>query len=350
MVPIINHIYAALKHIIDKTFAKFLKNSAVLFKSIGGRNNLLKAQSILLRAIKINETFYGVDSPEVNDFQSNYAIVLRHLGGNENLNLAESILRKTIKIGIVKLGKDSPQVASYYSNLGGVLYDIGGRNNLIEAFNILQIALKTDMNTSPINVLKVAKRNSNLSSICHHLGGEYLTLAKDFGEKCLKLYKDFHGDVSVDVVNSKGNLALLLIHIGGKANFETALIYAVEAKDASIRISGEFSYLTSQMQYVLASVLKHVKGCNYLNEAKEAIEISLRWSKEHLVDDSVLLCKRLFLLAEILYELGGLSNLKEAEKLIEVIKKNVHKSNSLLEKINVLNRSILFKLDKLSGY
>jgi hypothetical protein len=83
-------------------------------------NRLGGAESLIRRALAIDEARLGNDHPNVAIRLNNLALLLQD---TNRLGEAEPLMRRSIEIGEASLGANHPEVAVWYNNLARLLQD-----------------------------------------------------------------------------------------------------------------------------------------------------------------------------------------------------------------------------------
>ena len=171
------------------------------------------------RAIKIGESVYGKDHPNVASIVNNLGLVLKELGDLEG---AKEHYERALEIDEEAYGKDHPQVAIYVNNLGDVLQDLG---DLAGAKEHYERALEIDEEAYGKDHPDVAIRVNNLGSVLKALGD--LAGAKEHLERALEInesvYGKDHPNVAIRVNNLAGVFYALGDLAGAKEHYERAL-------------------------------------------------------------------------------------------------------------------------------
>ena len=137
------HVLAVADHTPATAELASLLNAAGIYLS--SRVQILSAQEVLERALRIMEAAYGPDHPEVARPLNNLGLVLRVLG---DLGAAREHQERALRINEAAYGPDHPDVARTLNNLGLVLRalgDLGGaREHQERALRINEAAYGPD--------------------------------------------------------------------------------------------------------------------------------------------------------------------------------------------------------------
>ena len=120
-----------------------------------------EADSLLRRALAINEASYGPDHPEVAILLSNLATLLK---ATNRLADAEPLMRRALAIDEASYGTDHPNVARDLNNLAMLLLDT---NRPSEAESLIRRAMAIDEASYGPDHPKVAIRLNNLARLLH---------------------------------------------------------------------------------------------------------------------------------------------------------------------------------------
>ncbi|MFN8433765.1 MAG: tetratricopeptide repeat protein [Anaerolineales bacterium] len=217
--PLLPHI----RSIAEYAEGAVLEPAGTLWNEIGYHIKKLAdyagAKAAYERAIKIWETTFGLDRPQVATGVNNLGSVLQALGDHAG---AKAAFERAIKIDEAAFGKDHPSVARDVNNLGGVLKALGDHAGAKAAF---ERAIKIWETTFGLDHPQVATGVNNLGSALKALGDH--AGAKAAFERALNIFENVlgpdHPQVAMGVNNLGSVLQALGDHAGAKAAFERAL-------------------------------------------------------------------------------------------------------------------------------
>jgi tetratricopeptide (TPR) repeat protein len=161
-----------------------------------------EAETLLRRALAIDENKFGPEHPDVARDLNNLAILLQ---ATSRLGEAEPLLRRALTIDEKSFGKDDPVAARDLDNLGQLLQET---NHLEEAEQLLRQALAIDEKKyGPDNPI-VAVRLNDLAAVLH--ATSRLTEAEGLLRRALAIDEKKYGPDNPDVARDLSALALLL--------------------------------------------------------------------------------------------------------------------------------------------
>ncbi|MBC7816438.1 MAG: tetratricopeptide repeat protein, partial [Planctomycetaceae bacterium] len=215
------HAHAAIKYAeqfgIDQDATGRLLNCVGLYLRIC--DNFVEAQSVLERAVRIGESAFGPEHPEVAAALNNLGLVLQELG---DLPGARQAFNRALKINEAAFGPDHPKVGTIINNLGRVLRALGEQQGARQAF---ERALKIDETVFGPEHPSVATRVNNLGGVLKDFGD--LAGARQAFERALRIdetaFGPEHSNVARDVNNLGGVLKKLGNLTGAQQAFERAL-------------------------------------------------------------------------------------------------------------------------------
>jgi len=296
------HVAAAVGHAEEHGIVLqqcgYLLNDAGLCLLNGA--NLQLALQYFERALKIAETVYGPDHPEVAATVNNLGSVLKDLG---QLKEAKPAFERALKIAETVYGPDHPKVATAVDNLGAVLKDLG---QLKEAKAAHERALKIDETVYGPDHPEVATTVNNLGSVLQDLG--QLEEAKAAFERALKIDETVYGPDHPKVAATVNNLGLVLKDLGqlkeAKPAFERALkidetVYGPDHPEVAATVNN------------LGAVLKDL---GQLKEAKPAFERALKIAETVYGPDHPKVATAVDNLGAVLQDLGQLKEAKAAHE------------------------------------
>jgi Tfp pilus assembly protein PilF len=183
-----------------------LESAGRLLNHVGlylrGRADLAGARSALERALRMGETAYGVDHPEVAIRVNNLGLVLHDQG---DLSGARKCHERALRIDEAAYGPEHPQVAINVNNLGRVLQDQGDLSGARASF---ERALKIDEVAYGSNHPHVAVRVNNLGGVLWQQN-DFPAAQANF-ERALKIDEAAYGPDHPNVARDVNNLGLAL--------------------------------------------------------------------------------------------------------------------------------------------
>jgi tetratricopeptide (TPR) repeat protein len=184
-----------------------------------GRADLDAARPLFERAVRIDETTYGPDHPNVAVDVNNLGNLLLELG---DLAGARALFERALRIDEATYGPDHPNVAVRVNNLGSVLRELG---DLHGARAHYERALQIDQAAYGPNHPDVARDVNNLAYVLQALGE--LPVAKLHYLRALLITRNALGPDHPNVAAIVNNLGDLLLEQGdldgARAYFEQAL-------------------------------------------------------------------------------------------------------------------------------
>ena len=159
--PLLPHGAAAAEHaeslgcVADAT--AYVLNQLALY--LQARADYTPAKDYLERALRIDETAFGPDHPNVARDVNNLGGVLQDLG---DLNGARKLFERALRIDETASGPDHPKVAIRVNNLGAVLQDLG---DLAGAKKLFERALRIVTNSLGENHPHTILVRANLDSL-----------------------------------------------------------------------------------------------------------------------------------------------------------------------------------------
>ncbi|MDQ3981013.1 MAG: FxSxx-COOH system tetratricopeptide repeat protein, partial [Actinomycetota bacterium] len=204
------HVVVLARHAeaAGKDLADVLNQAGIYLSS---RAQIRQARDVLDQALRMKESAYGPDDPEVGITLSNLGIVLRALG---DLDAARSCQERALRLFEAAYGSDDPEVAVTLSNLGIVLRALGdlegARAHHERALGIFEVAYGSD---HP----EVAHTLANLGIVLQDLGD--LQSAQAHHERALRIFEATRGVDDPEVAVTISNLAIVLRELG---DLETA--------------------------------------------------------------------------------------------------------------------------------
>jgi tetratricopeptide (TPR) repeat protein len=251
------------------------ESAANLYAQLGRNGRALalfqEAKEYYERALKLDESVYGLDHPNVAIDLNNLGLVLRNLG---DFIGARVNYDRALKIGETVFGLNHYHVATYVNNLGLVLQDLG---DLAGARANIERALKIGEAIHGPEHPTVAIRINNLGSVLQDLGD--LAGARANYERALRIdesvYGSNHPEIAIDVSNLGSVLQDLGDLNGARTNFERALkidesVYGPDHPDIATDVSN------------LGSVLQNLRD---LAGARACYEWALKIRKKFLGED-----------------------------------------------------------------
>jgi len=196
--------------------AGLLVQSAVYLQA---RADFSGALTFTERALKLFESTYGADHPQVATSINNLAYIHSKLG---DFVQARDLYERALKIIETAYGPDHAKVALYVNNLGQVLYELG---ELAEARKLYERALQIDEAACGPNHPTVAIDINNLGNLLLDLGD--LAEARKLFERAVQIDEATYGPNHPQLAISINSLGSLLHRIGDLAGagklFERAL-------------------------------------------------------------------------------------------------------------------------------
>ena len=153
-------------------------------------------------ALRIDETAFGPEPPNVATVVSNLGLVLRALG---DLAGAKECYERAQRINEVAFGSNHPEVATDVNNLGSVLQALG---DLAGAKECYERAQRIDEVAFGSDHLEVATDVNNLGSVLQDLGD--MTAAKECYERALLIDETAFGPDHPTVAIRVNNLGSVL--------------------------------------------------------------------------------------------------------------------------------------------
>ncbi len=165
------------------------------------RAELVEARAAYERALKVAETAYGADHPDVATRLNNLGNVLHDL---DDLAGARDCFERALKIDEAAFGPDHPKVAVRANNLGSVLRALG---DPARARDCLERALLIDETAFGSAHPNVAIDLNNLGGVLHDLGDP--AGARECFEWALGILRDSLGEDHPHTVQVRKNLEAL---------------------------------------------------------------------------------------------------------------------------------------------
>lgn len=221
------HALAAAGH--AEQLAVGLRDAAWLFDRsatyLQARARYPEAKAAVERAVRLAETVYGPEHPEVARILGSLGVVRRYLGDFAG---ARAALERTLAIQESAYGPDHAEVGATLANLGGVLRDSG---QLAEARATLQRALAIQQAAYGPDHVEVALTLGNLARVLRYLGE--VTEARAALEKVLAVMRAVYGPDHPRVGVTLSNLGCVLLNLGEKAEAVTVLEEALAIEEAA---------------------------------------------------------------------------------------------------------------------
>ena len=274
-----------------------VNNIGMVLQELG---ELQEARIYLERALKIDETAYGPDHPNVAIRVNNIGMVLRDLG---ELKGARKCYERALKIDETAHGPDHPNVATYVNNLGLVLQALG---ELKEARKCYERALKIDETAYGPDHPNVARDVNNIGSVLRDLGE--LKEARIYLERALKIDEKVYGLDHHNVATDVNNIGMVLRDLGelkeARKCYERALkidetAYGPDHPNVAIRVNN------------IGMVLRDL---GELKEARKYLERALKIDEKVYGPNNPNVATDVYNLGSVLRDLG---ELKEARKCYE---------------------------------
>ncbi len=208
--------YAATLNAVPETTGR-LFNQAALYRNV--RAQFAEAKQLFEHAIKIDETAFGPNHPQVAIYINNLGSVLQDLG---DLVGARAAFERALTIDETAFDPNHPNIATDVNNLGTVLLDLGD-------FSGARTALERTVKIFEDNSLEkhpdYARAVNNLGEVLQKLGD--LVGARQGYERALKIdeaaFGPNHPNVARDINNLGGVLQTLGDLAGARKCFERAL-------------------------------------------------------------------------------------------------------------------------------
>ena len=179
--------------------ATLLNQFALLLRS---RAEYAHAETLMRRALHIDEAVYGYEHPYVAISLSNLAAFL---WAANRLSEAEPLMRRGLGIDEASFGSDHPKVATRLNNLAQLLKDT---NRLSEAESMMRRALEIDEAFYGPDHPDVAIRLNNLAGLLHSTNR--LSDAEPLYRRAIDIHEASYGPDHPEVATGLNNLAQLL--------------------------------------------------------------------------------------------------------------------------------------------
>ncbi|MBK8040342.1 MAG: tetratricopeptide repeat protein [Verrucomicrobiaceae bacterium] len=165
-------------------------------------NRLKEAESLMRRALDLDEKINGPDHPSVAIRLNNLALLLQD---TSRLAEAESLMRRALVVDEKSLGPNHPNIARDLNNLAQLLHDMGV---LEEAEPLMRRAIELTEKTFGSSHHNVAIALNNLAQLLHDRGK--LQDAEPLMRRALELDEKKFGADHPNVARDLNNLAQLL--------------------------------------------------------------------------------------------------------------------------------------------
>ena len=179
--------------------ATALNNLAQLLKAT---NRLMEAEPLMRRALDINEQFYGAVHPDVATCLNNLAQLLE---ATNRLMEAEPLMRRAMDVYEQSFGAEHPQVATALNNLAQLLK---ATNRLVEAEPLMRRALAIDEQSYGPEHPGIAIGLNNLAQLLQ--ATNRLAEAESLMRRAMAIDEHSYGTEHPDVAINLNNLAQLL--------------------------------------------------------------------------------------------------------------------------------------------
>jgi tetratricopeptide (TPR) repeat protein len=188
-------------------------------------NRLAEAETLMRRALAIDEISFGSDHPRVATNISNLALLLED---TNRLAEAETLMRRALAIGEASLGSNHPKVAIRLNNLAHLLQST---DRLAEAETLMRRALAIDEASFDSGHPNVAIRLNNLASLLQ--ATNRLAEAEPLLRHALAISEASFGSEHPNVAVNVNNLAQLLEDTNRLTEAETLRRRALAIDEAS---------------------------------------------------------------------------------------------------------------------
>ena len=189
-------------------------------------SRLAEAESLLRRAVEIEEQSHGADGQNVAAYLSNLSMLLR---ATTRLSEAEPLMRRALDMDEQSLGPDHPSVAVRLSNLALLLWDT---HRFGEAEPLVRRALEIDEQSHGANHPSVAVRLNNLATLLQ--GMNRLGEAEPLLRRALEIDERSFGADHPSVAIALSNLAVLLQDAKRPSEAEPLVRRALEIDEQSL--------------------------------------------------------------------------------------------------------------------
>ncbi len=218
-------------------------------------NRLPLAEEMMRRALKLNETNYGSDHPNVGTVLNNLAQLLQ---ATNRLAEAEEMMRRSLKITEASYGPDHPEVAIIINNLAALLQEA---NRLADAEELMRRALKIDEASFGPDHPIVAIRLNNLATLLQDTNR--LGEAEELMRRALKIDEASFGPDHPKVARALNNFAQLLHDTNRLVEAEEPMRLALKIDEAS------FGLDHPSVARDLNNLARLLQAMNRLSEAQE---------------------------------------------------------------------------------
>jgi tetratricopeptide (TPR) repeat protein len=208
----------------DEQEAQLANQLGVVLQAKGDLDGALQ---YMQRALKIDETVYGPDHPEVAKNANNIGQILQDKG---DLDGALQYAQRALKIDETVYGPNHPLVAIYANNIGQILK---AKGDLDGALQYVQRALKIDEEAYGPNHPFVASGANNIGQILKDKGD--LDGALQYAQRALKIDEKVYGPDHPNVARDANNIGQIL---QAKGNLDGALQYTQRALKIDEKVYG----------------------------------------------------------------------------------------------------------------
>ena len=272
---------------------------SVLYGYLSAKGLYDKAEYWSRRALKIDESSFGPDHPNVAIRLNNLATLLQD---TNRLDKAEPLMRKALEIDESSFGPDHPNVAIRLNNLAVLLQDT---NRLDKAEPLMRRALKIDESSFGPDHPKVAIRLNNLAALLQDTNR--LDKVEPLMRRALKIFEDSLGRDHPNVANQLNNLAQLLQATNRLDKAEPLMRRALEIDESS------FGPDHPNVARDLNNLAQLLKATNRLDKAEPLMRRALKIDEDSFGPDHPNVARDLNNLAQLL---KATNRLDQAEPLM----------------------------------
>ena len=208
--------YGERLQLAPEATGQLLNQAGIYFCGLG---QYAEAKQALERALRIDETAFGPDHPNVLREIANLSGVLKALG---DLQGAYQYCKRALQIAIAAFDFNHPKVAICYNNMGLVLQDL---RDFQGAHRCFEHALRIDEAAFGLDHPEVAKDTNNMGLVLQDLRD--FQGARQCFERALRINEAAFGPVHPGVTSVVNNLGLLLQDLrdfqGARQCFERVL-------------------------------------------------------------------------------------------------------------------------------